>query len=65
MLAHLRLVERRTYSNIIILLASELYRREHGSYPPSDQALVGTYLKRLPHDPSDEWGDGTIPTISD
>jgi hypothetical protein len=65
MRAHLRLVERRAYRNIVLLLASELYRRERGSYPPSDQALVGTYLKRVPDDPSDEWGDGTIPTISD
>jgi hypothetical protein len=62
---HVLLGERRTYRNIVILLASELYRRDHGDHPPSDEALVGKYLNRLPDDPSDDWGDGTIPTISD
>ncbi|MGO9464373.1 MAG: hypothetical protein ACLQIB_25305 [Isosphaeraceae bacterium] len=63
--AYPRLEERRTYRSLVVLLANELYRRERGAYPPSDLALVGTYLKRLPDDPSDEWGDGTTPTVSD
>jgi len=63
--APVRLEERRTYRDLVILLASELYRRERGGEAATDEALVGTYLKRLPADPSDELGDGTIPTISD
>ena len=31
-----------------ILLAEELYRRDHGSDPPTPEALVGPYLERLP-----------------
>lgn len=62
----LRLEERRTYRTLAILLASELYNRERGMYPPSDEALVGTYLKHLPDDPSVESGDdATTPTVSD
>jgi hypothetical protein len=35
---------------LVVLLASELYRRDHGTDPPSDEALVGPYLKELPDD---------------
>jgi hypothetical protein len=62
---YVRLEERRTYRNLVILVATELYRRERNSDPPNDEALVGTYLKRLPDDPSDEFDDGTIATVSD
>jgi hypothetical protein len=41
-----------------MLLAEELYRRERGAPPPSDAALVGTYLSRLPDDGSDDLADG-------
>jgi hypothetical protein len=63
--AYLLREERRTNRNLVLLVASELYRRERQTYPPSDEALLGTYLTRLPVDPSDEWGDTSIPTISD
>jgi hypothetical protein len=45
------------------MLASELYQRERGSPPPSDEALVGTYLKGLPDDSTPDVNDGTAPTV--
>ena len=48
-----------------MLLASELYHRERGTLPPSEDALVGTYLESLPDDGSAELGDETTPTVSD
>jgi hypothetical protein len=33
---------------LLVELARELYRRDHGSFPATDQALVGPYLDRLP-----------------
>jgi hypothetical protein len=45
-----RLRERAKHRALVILLASELYRRDHKKDPPSDEALVGTYLKELPDD---------------
>ncbi len=41
---------------LLILLATELYRRDHQSEPPSDEALVGPYLERLPDDGTDAPG---------
>jgi hypothetical protein len=58
---HLR--DRRAYSDLVFMLAGELYRRERGSLPPTDEALVGTYLKNLPDDGSAEFADGTTPTV--
>ncbi len=49
-----RLRDRRAYSDFVLMLAREIYRRERGSLPPSDEALVGTYLKSLPDDGSAE-----------
>jgi hypothetical protein len=46
----LRLRERANHRALVVLLASELYRRERGTGPPSDEALVGPYLKELPDD---------------
>ena len=46
-----------------MLLASELYHRERGTLPPSEDALVGTYLESLPDDGSAELGDETTPTV--
>src|SRR5262249_23262441 len=40
--------ERAGYRELVILLARQLYRRDHGTDPPSDEALVGPYLKQLP-----------------
>jgi hypothetical protein len=45
---HLR--ERANHRALVVLLASQLYRRDHGTDPPSDEALVGPYLKELPDD---------------
>jgi hypothetical protein len=38
------------YRELLVVLASELYRRDHGALPPSEQTLVGTYLESLPDD---------------
>jgi hypothetical protein len=45
-----RVRERARHRALVILLASELYRRDHGKDPPSDEALVGSYLQDLPDD---------------
>ena len=46
--------ERARQATLVIDVASELYRREHGEPPESPEALVGPYLKSLP--------DGYVPT---
>jgi hypothetical protein len=56
--------DRATHRELVVLPAGEFYQREHGVLPPSDEALVGTYLKRLPSDGSDEVDDGSAPTIA-
>jgi hypothetical protein len=61
----IRATERREYHALVVLLAGELYERDHGKPPPSDKALVGPYLDRLPNDGSDEVDDGTAPTVGD
>ena len=40
--------ERRHRSVLIVRLAAELYRREHGAAPATAGALLGTVLKELP-----------------
>jgi hypothetical protein len=45
------------------MLATEIYRRAHAARPPSEDALVGTYLKRVPDDGSDDLADETTPTV--
>ena len=55
--------ERKDHRTLLILLAEELYRREHGRPPPSEQALVGTYLKSLPDDGTADLDDGMTPTV--
>ena len=45
-----RIRERVTHWGFVVLLASQLYRRDHGTDPPSEQSLVGPYLKELPDD---------------
>ena len=56
-------VDRKAHRELVIMLATELYHRERGSLPSSDEALVGTYLKNLPDDRSPEVDDGTAPTV--
>jgi hypothetical protein len=58
-----RLMERRVHRDLVIMLAEEIYRRERGSVVPSENALVGTYLKSLPDDGSADVDDGAAPTI--
>jgi hypothetical protein len=41
-------IERASHADFLVLLGSELYRRDHGSEPPAPEALVGPYLKNLP-----------------
>ncbi len=42
-------LERANHAAILLLLATELYRRDHhGANPPAPEALVGSYLERLP-----------------
>jgi hypothetical protein len=55
--------DRRAHRELVIMLATEIHRRERGALPPSDETLVGTYLKGLPDDGSDEVDDGTPPTV--
>ncbi len=45
------------------MLATEIYHRERGALPPSEEALVGTYLKSLPDDGSGELADEMTPTV--
>jgi hypothetical protein len=47
-----------SHHELVMLLATRLYRRDHGSDPPSPEALVGPYLKRLPPEyPEEGWND--------
>ena len=59
-----RTSERREHYGLVVSLAGELHKREHGALPDSDQALVGTYLDRLPDDGSEELDDGNATTVS-
>ena len=52
--------ERGRQARLVVHLAGELYRREHGEPPPSPEALVGPYLKALPEG-FDAKGDPTKP----
>jgi hypothetical protein len=61
----IRITERREHSALVVLLAQELYRRERGSVPPSEDALVGPYLDHLPDDGSSELDDGTAQRVDD
>ena len=44
----LRYKEQSGHRDLVIRLASELYRRDHGTDPPEPEALVGPYLRSLP-----------------
>ena len=43
-----RIAEQANDGEILVLLGTELYRRDHGTDPPALEALVGPYLERLP-----------------
>jgi hypothetical protein len=55
--------DRRAHRDLVIMLATEIYRRERGAPPPTEDALVGTYLQGLPDDGSAELADGTTPIV--
>ena len=57
----IRLRERLDHRDLLILLASQLYRRDHGTAPPTPEALVGPYLKSLPEEFPDNSRDDTVP----
>jgi hypothetical protein len=57
--------DRKAYRELIIMLATEIYRRERGTLPSSDEDLVGTYLESLPDDSSPDVDDGTAPTVEE
>lgn len=57
--------ERQHHRALLMLLAGELYRRERGGPPPSDEALVGAYLEGLPDDGTADLDDGTTRTIEE
>ncbi len=59
-----RLRDRRALTVVLVLmLATELYQRERGSSPASDEALVGTYLKSLPDNGSADLYDEMPPIV--
>jgi hypothetical protein len=55
----IRISEQRQHRDLVVLLAGELYLRDTGKLPASEDALVGPYLDHLPADGSDERDDGT------
>jgi hypothetical protein len=55
--------DRKAHRELVIMLATELYHRERGSLPSSEEALVGTYLESLPDDRPPDINDGTAPTV--
>ena len=57
----IRIVEQANHADFLVLLATELYRRDHGTDPRTPEALVGPYLKSLPAELSDGERDETIP----
>jgi hypothetical protein len=59
-----RTLERSAYRELLILLGQELYRRDHGTDPPSPEAFVGRYLKSLPAEFPDDERDETIPAAN-
>jgi hypothetical protein len=56
-----RIMERANHGEILVLLGSELYRRDHGTDPPTPEALVGPYLKSLPAEPAEGARDRAVP----
>jgi hypothetical protein len=59
---HTRLRRLARNGDLILLLASQLFEREHGRTPKSPQELVGTYLPELPDDGSNVLNLGMVPT---
>src|SRR5262249_3145529 len=57
--------EQAGYRELVVTLAGELYRRERGGAPPSEEALVGTYLESLPGARSAALPEKSAPTVPD
>ena len=55
--------DRTAHRALVIMLATEIFRRERGAPPPTEDALVGSYLQGLPDDGSAESAAGTPPTV--
>ncbi len=49
------------HRELLILLATQLFRRDHGSDPPTPEALVGPYLRSLPAEFPDDARNEAIP----
>jgi hypothetical protein len=49
------------HRELLILLGTQLYRRDHATDPPAPEALVGPYLKRLPGEFPDDLRNEAIP----
>ncbi len=60
-LSSIRMDEWANHRNPLILLGTELYRRDHGKDPPTPEELVGPYLKRLPAESPDDERDQSLP----
>lgn len=56
-----RIKEVANHRELVLLLANQLYRRDHGADPPKPEALVGPYLKSLPPAYPDEEKDESLP----
>jgi hypothetical protein len=61
----IRISEQREHRALVIVLVEELYHRERGSLPPSEEELIGPYLEHLPDVCSSELDDGTAARIDD
>ncbi len=61
-LTRLRIDESANHRDLLILLGAQLYRRDHGTDPPTPEALVGPYLKSLPAEFPDDDRDDAIPS---
>ena len=60
-LSKIRVDEWANHRDLLILLGTQLYRRDHGTDPPTPEALVGPYLKSLPSEFPDDPKDQSIP----
>jgi hypothetical protein len=55
--------DRRAHRALVVMMATEIYRRERGALPPSEEALVGSYLQSLPDDGSPGPAGAQTPTV--
>jgi hypothetical protein len=58
----IRFREMSNHRTLVIQLASQLYRRDHGANPPTPEVLVGPYLEQLPREFPDEGQGDSTPT---